>query len=64
MSLERRQSTTTEPKITYWGAEITEIHQIQYRDPRRQEKTRSCVVKGYKGPEFLGQQSKEICSRW
>ena len=41
------------------GSEIEKIHQIQYRDPKRQEKARSCVVKGCKGPEFLGQLAKQ-----
>ena len=36
-----------------------EIHQIQYRAPRRQEKARSCVVKDCKGPEFLRQKAKQ-----
>ena len=55
----KTQRATTRPKITYWGSEITEIHQIQYRYPIRQEKARSCAVKGCKGPDFLGQKSKE-----
>ena len=42
------QRTTTKPKIRYLGSEIIEIHKIQYRAPRRQEKARSCVVKGSK----------------
>ena len=55
----KTQRNTIEPKITYWGSEITEIHQIQYRAPRRQEKARSCVVKGCKGAYFLGQKSMQ-----
>ena len=55
--------TTTGPKITYWGSEIVEIHQIQYRAPRRKEKARSCVVKGCKGPDFIGKQRKARYSR-
>ena len=55
----RAQRTTIGPKIRYWGSEITDIHQVQYRDPRRQEKARSCVVKGCKGPDFLEQGAAE-----
>ena len=29
---------TTGPKNKYWGYEIIEIHQFQYRAPQKQEK--------------------------
>ena len=37
---------------------MTEIYQIQYRAPRRQEKARSCVLKGCEGLDFLRQKRK------
>ncbi len=34
----KTQRDTKGPRITYQGSEITKIHQIQYRAPRRHEK--------------------------
>jgi len=39
---------STRPKITCWGSEIEEIHQIKYRAPRRQEKLDQVLSRGAK----------------